>query len=114
MSPQAVHQQKQATLGAIEQLRIIVSRNPRDARSIWLLNLAMALADQDRGQLPRSLQAQAIWRPNDPKRATAPWHDRAPELGVDAVDLAGGAVLDDFDGDGLLDIVTSTWDRVTA
>jgi hypothetical protein len=26
------------------------------------------------------------------------------------IDLAGGAVMDDFDGDGLLDLVTSTWD----
>ena len=26
------------------------------------------------------------------------------------MDLAGGAVMDDFDGDGLLDLVSSTWD----
>ncbi|MDX1747884.1 MAG: VCBS repeat-containing protein, partial [Halobacteriales archaeon] len=34
----------------------------------------------------------------------------APELGVDAVDLAGGAVMEDFDGDGWLDLVSGTWD----
>ena len=27
-----------------------------------------------------------------------------------SVNLAGGSIKDDFDNDGLLDIVTSTWD----
>ena len=33
----------------------------------------------------------------------------APKLGVDTFGLSGGAVVDDFDGDAYLDIVTSNW-----
>ena len=36
--------------------------------------------------------------------------DVAPELGVDAFGLCGGSIVEDFDGDGHLDIVTSTSD----
>ena len=34
----------------------------------------------------------------------------APDLGLDVFDMSGGAAADDFDGDGYLDIATSTWD----
>ena len=34
----------------------------------------------------------------------------APALGLDTFDMCGGAVADDFDNDGYLDIVVSTWD----
>jgi hypothetical protein len=32
------------------------------------------------------------------------------QVGVDAFDLLGGVIIDDFTGDGYLDIVVSTWD----
>ena len=34
----------------------------------------------------------------------------APHLGIDTFDLSGGAIADDFDNDGYLDLVESTWD----
>ena len=34
----------------------------------------------------------------------------ASQVGVDALDLLGGVIIDDFTGDGYLDIVVSTWD----
>ena len=38
------------------------------------------------------------------------WRDRAPSLGVDVLNLCGGTVVEDMDGDGRLDIVTSSSD----
>jgi hypothetical protein len=35
--------------------------------------------------------------------------DLAPAVGVDRLGRAGGSILDDFDGDGDLDLVTSSW-----
>ncbi len=34
----------------------------------------------------------------------------APKLGLDTMSLSGGAIVDDFDNDDFLDIVTSSWD----
>ncbi len=38
------------------------------------------------------------------------WHDVAPALGISTRNHAGGGVMDDFDGDGLLDLVSSDSD----
>src|SRR5262249_55238447 len=35
--------------------------------------------------------------------------DVAGQLGLDVNDLAGGCILDDFDNDGLIDIIASSW-----
>ena len=37
------------------------------------------------------------------------FRDVAPQLGLDVVGLSGGAIMEDFDGDGYLDIVASSW-----
>jgi len=35
--------------------------------------------------------------------------DVSAELGLDVIDHSGGAIVDDFDGDGLLDVMSSSW-----
>jgi hypothetical protein len=86
----------------------IAESHPQALQTFWLLNLArMASGDYPEG-VPERFRL-----PESALRAGAPlprWTDRAPELGVAATDLAGGAVVDDFDGDGFLDLVSSTWD----
>ncbi len=78
---------------------------PDDLHARWLLNLAaMVTGEQD--ALPEALRL-----PPDALRSEVEfpeWVDIAPSLGVAAFDLAGGAVMDDFDGDGLLDLVSSS------
>ena len=37
------------------------------------------------------------------------FYDVAPHLGLDVVGLAGGSIMEDFDGDGNLDIMASSW-----
>jgi hypothetical protein len=37
--------------------------------------------------------------------------DIAPKLGINRLNMAGGAIMDDFDNDGLLDLVTTTMDE---
>ncbi|MCZ6800864.1 MAG: CRTAC1 family protein, partial [Nitrospirae bacterium] len=38
------------------------------------------------------------------------FRDIAPDVGLDTFNLVGGAIMDDFDSDGFLDIITSTYD----
>ncbi len=78
-------------------------------RATWLLNVARRLT----GDFPGGVPSRYRIGESAFASAAAPggrWRNLGPELGVDALDLAGGAVVDDFDGDGVLDLITSTWD----
>ncbi len=82
---------------------------PWRQRARWLLNVARRLT----GDFPEGVPAH--YRIGEEVFSSAPfpggrWRNLGPELGVDALDLAGGAVVDDFDNDGVLDLITSTWD----
>ncbi len=74
----------------------------------WLLNISRMVSNDYPAGVPEALRL-----PTDAFESEEPfaaWIDRGHELGIGAVDLAGGAIMDDFDGDGLLDIITSTAD----
>jgi hypothetical protein len=107
-APEAVHRRAEHTRRAGDRLAEVLELIPGAVHSAWLLNIArMASGDYPAGVPP------AFRLP--PEALTSPipyphFRDRARDLGVASVDLAGGAVMDDFDGDGLLDLVTSTWD----
>jgi hypothetical protein len=81
--------------------------HPTDIQARWLLNVARQLS----GDWPEGVPADL--RLPDDAFATAiefpEWPNRAPELGVAVVDLAGGAGMEDYDGDGFLDLVSTTW-----
>ncbi len=74
----------------------------------WLLNIAyMTLGQYPEGVPPahrippKAFESQAAF----PR-----WVNVAPALGLDTFSLSGGAVADDFDGDGYLDFFISTSD----
>ena len=91
---------------ALESYLFLAQRDPKDLEARWLLNVAaMTLGEWPDGvpeehRIPPSALASEI----DIGR----FHDVAPRLGLDVVGLAGGVVVDDLDGDGLLDVLTSS------
>jgi len=104
----AVHVDRKGSETAVGCFTAALNLPPVDNATIWLLNLAhMTL-----GSWPDGVPAR--WR--IPARAFAPEHalprmfDVAPKLGLATPDRAGGAAFDDFTGDGLLDLVTSSLD----
>lgn len=96
--------------GAREAMRLylrLLAERPDDLTSRWLLNLAaMAVGEWPAG-VPAALRIppEAFASEADPPRFV----DVAPAVGLDTVTLAGGAVTDDLDGDGLLDLMVSAW-----
>ncbi|MCZ6795879.1 MAG: FG-GAP-like repeat-containing protein, partial [Planctomycetota bacterium] len=75
--------------------------------SRWLLNIAYMTLGEYPGQVPRQLLI-------DPRRFESDeefprFRNVAKKLGLDSLNMSGGAICDDFDGDGDLDIVTSDW-----
>ncbi|HEX5759517.1 MAG TPA: FG-GAP-like repeat-containing protein [Thermoanaerobaculia bacterium] len=72
----------------------------------WLANLARMLSGDYPERVPERFRL-----PPGALESEGPlprWRDVAPALGVASFDWAGGAVMDDFDGDGLLDLVSSS------
>jgi hypothetical protein len=108
-----VHASRAPALEARKSFEEYVRRYPDDAATAgWMLNLiAMALGDFPRA-VPREHRL-----PADVFRSGADigrFEDMGAELGVNSFNLAGGAIAEDFDGDGLLDIVFSTADPESA
>ncbi len=72
----------------------------------WLANLTAMLAGDYPAGVPERVRLPAgVFQSAAPFPA---WRDVAPSLGVASFDWAGGAVVDDLDGDGFLDLVSSS------
>ena len=109
LDPAYSHEDSDSVTRAIEILDGLLSLDPDDVRRRWLLNIA----HMARGTYPVGVSE----RYRVPSSAFTPEYDLggrfrevAADIGIYSVDLAGGAIIEDFDNDGLLDIVTSSWD----
>ena len=92
---------------AIEAFLKRLTLEPRHLDTVWLLNLAYMTV----GEYPQSVPAQ--WRISPEVFRSEHDIGRFPDLamatGLDEVGLAGGSIMEDFDGDGFKDIVASSW-----
>ena len=63
------------------------------------------------GQYPHAVPPEWLMPPDcfADSCAIGRFEDRAPGLGLDVVALSGGSIVDDFDNDGYLDVVASSW-----
>ncbi|MGH9465269.1 MAG: FG-GAP-like repeat-containing protein, partial [Thermoanaerobaculia bacterium] len=108
VDPAAVHQLPEHARAAARLYREYLDTEPDDLHARWLLNVATLVAGDEPATLPPELRlpAGALSSAVDFPQ----WREIGGELGIAAFDLAGGAVMDDFDGDGLLDVISSTMD----
>ncbi|HEY0549910.1 MAG TPA: VCBS repeat-containing protein, partial [Verrucomicrobiae bacterium] len=102
-----VHQLPRGSRGAVNALGAMLHQNSRDLGARWLLNIAYMTLGEYPDKVPKdflippSVFASDYDLPRFPEAAGA--------AGVDVDDLAGGCIAEDFDGDGLLDIMASSW-----
>ena len=109
LDPAYTHEDSDSVSRAIQILDGLLTQEPDNVRRRWLLNIA----HMARGTYPAGIYE----RHRIPPSTFEPEHDLgerfrevAADIGIYSVDLAGGAIIEDFDNDGLLDIVTSSWD----
>lgn len=104
-----IHDKTTGSTKAIEKFTEVLERTAGEhLRARWLLNIAhMTL-----GQYPDQVPAEYLIDPEvfASEEPFPKFHNIAGELGVDTFNNAGGVIADDFDGDGDLDILTSTYD----
>jgi hypothetical protein len=105
----SAHFTKTADLtAAIQYFSRYLTEVPDELEVRWLLNLAHMYAGTYPAAIPR---AQLIPPSAFASAEDAPhFVDVAPRVGLDGASLSGGVIVDDFDGDGRLDLVTSSID----
>jgi hypothetical protein len=93
---------------AVKYFLAYLAQKPDDLEVRWLLNLAeMALGRYPDGVPQRYLVPLSAF---ESKADIGRFVDVALEAGLTAFSLAGGAIVEDFDNRGLLDVVTSSMD----
>jgi hypothetical protein len=100
-----VHTRREGSMRAVETLERILRIDPENLRARWLINIAhMTL-----GTYPEGVPATALIPPSKfaSDHPMKPFTNVASEVGLSLYGLSGGAVLEDFDNDGLLDLMTS-------
>ena len=103
-----VHVKREGSSQAVIYLEELLETNPDDASARWLLNVAyMTLGKYPDGVPARHRIAPATF---DSEEAFPRFKDIAQHVGLNTTSLSGGAIAEDFDDDGFLEIVTSDWD----
>jgi hypothetical protein len=108
LKPKAYHLLPRGSRGAIAMFSAHLAEYPNDYSTRWLLNLAhMTL-----GEYPDKVNPQYLIPPEKfaSEYDLPRFLDVSDGLGIDANDLAGGVIVDDFDNDGFYDLVISAWD----
>jgi hypothetical protein len=105
---QGVHQNKAPAEKSLADLLAVVSQQEQPpAVERWLLNLVAMQTGRYPDALPQQFRLpERLWQvsPQTSKR----FEDVALAAGLQAQDMCGGTVVEDIDGDGLLDIVSSS------
>ncbi|MEM7263323.1 MAG: VCBS repeat-containing protein, partial [Planctomycetota bacterium] len=107
ISGDGVHVHPAGSRRAIAEVDQLLDREPERLELIWLRNLlAMTLGEWPHA-VPEAFRIDPEAFADD--REVPRFFDIAPEAGVDVVGLSGGASLEDFDGDGHLDVFVTSW-----
>jgi hypothetical protein len=97
------------TQKSIQLYQSILRSDPSDLESRWLLNLAYMTLGQYPAGVPGNLLIPGLDKDSSSIKLSA-FEDMAMRLHLaDQRSMAGGTIIDDFNNDGYLDIVLSSW-----
>ena len=102
-----VYAMKEGIRTAIQIYENLLTRKPDDKDAIWLLNFAYMTIGEYPHKVPQKYRLPASQFKSDleiPK-----FKNIASNLGLNTVALSGGVAIEDFDNDGYLDIMASSW-----
>ncbi len=106
------HQQTSGVSAAAAQFRDFLKADPADLEVRWLLNVAhMLLGTYPGGVPPEHLLGPDLFAS---EHQVPRFVDVAGPARLGRTDIAGGTITEDFDGDGLLDVLFTSVDKCTA
>ena len=111
---QGVHSDPEGSTKAIDYFTRFLQTPgiPEDMamNAVWLINIAhMTLGDHPMG-VPESLRLPLQRSDRKAKEAFPVFPNVAATLGINSYNLSGGVIADDFNGDGHIDLLTSSYD----
>jgi hypothetical protein len=107
IAPAAVHANPGGSRAAVGYFSEYLDRFPDDLEVRWLLNLAhMTLGEYPAQVRPDRLVTLDRFQKSE--FDIGKFRDVSDKVGLDRTNWAGGAIMDDFDNDGLLDIVVTS------
>ena len=110
IAPHAVHQIKEGSSKAIELYKALLSENTDDHESKYLLNLAFMTLGTYPEQVPAEhLITSSLFKDEGQDMVK----DVAMQHSLDVNGLAGGVIAEDFNQDGFIDLMVSSWDMQT-
>ena len=100
-----VHQDKRGAEGAVREFAAALQADPNDRKARWLLNVAYMTL----GGYPQDVPSKWLIPPQtfDSEYNIGRFKDVAAQAGLLINNHSGGAIMEDFDGDGLLDLMVS-------
>jgi len=102
-----IHTAQAGSRKAIEVFTQLLKEFPDDLETRYLLNVAYQTVGEYPDGVPAAYRIPASWF--ESPVAFPRFREVAGMLGVNTKSLAGGAVVDDFNNDGWLDIVQTSW-----
>ncbi len=102
-----VHQLPTGSQKAIIQFETLLKEFPEDLEAKYLLNIAYMTIGGYPQDVPEAWRIDPSWYQN--KVNVKPFTDLAPQLGLNYNGRAGGIVMDDFNNDGWLDLIMTSW-----
>lgn len=103
-----IHLNKTGSSKAIEIYEQLLKINSNELDSRWLLNIAYMTLGKYPDGVPKDFLLPGLNA--DTSSLIKPFTDMAVNIGLNTTNFAGGNIVDDFNNDGYLDIVTSGWD----
>jgi hypothetical protein len=104
----AQHMAPSGSERAIEHFLAYLKIAPDDLEVQWLLDIAAMTL----GRYPQDIPREYLLKPEifSSEQDLGRFVDVAPALGLNMLRMAGGVIVDDFDNDGFLDVISSTFD----
>ena len=101
-----LHKKTRGAEGAIREYTRALELNPTNYTSAWLMNIAYQALGRWPQDVPKQYLADPDWFKSEYDIGFFP--EMAAVAGIYANEHAGGSIVEDFDGDGLLDVLVSS------
>jgi len=103
-----IHRDMSGSKGTVDIYKRLLSERPDDLEALWLLNVAYMTLGKYPESVPKKLLIPNLDKADE--TSITAFEDIAPGLGLDVKNMAGGTIIEDFDNDGYLDLIMSSWD----